>query len=1825
MRLFLSQLFTLTGGYVNTFARKPFKGTKIMRKSILLLSLIFIMGISFAQTRKVAQPTLVIISQVKQTIKVSEMQTVTPEEWQKMIKDAKRKLKDSEREKMKKYSYPQQHDQVMQDSMPASRGSNSPLLTFEGGVSPYYPSDANGSVDSNYYVQTINKTFSIYDKNGTLKAGPIALNSLFNGLPGSTYNDGDPIVLFDDRANRWLITEMSKSGNNDYLMMAVSQSSNPLGAWYAYSFDVDDWPDYPKYGIWRDAYYIGVDKIDNNTEEQEDVFAVEREKMLSGQTAKMVGFLNPDRPNTTYSIAAPVDNDGTFAPTNSPGLFVTFNYSQWNSIKDQLWIYEMHIDWNNISNSTFSRTVALDVASLSLGSGPTQPGGYTLDGLSWYIMNKPVYRNFGSHQVLVCCHTVDGSATVNTGIRWYELMKTEGEWEIRQQGTYSPDNDSRWVGSITMNSNHRIALGYSITGNSTFPGIRYAAQSPTAYASANGLLDIAEETILNGSSLQSNSSRWGDYSNISVDPSNDTVFWYTNQYVGNSGRSTKISKFKFGHLGLSAGFIANTKRSYVNEIVKFDDISYGNPTTWSWSFNPSTVTYAGGTNSSSQNPWVQFSNHGTYSVTLTIGDGNASNSITRASFITIDSACIVANFPWIEDFENGGNIPGCWTQEYVNIYNEDWQFVTGDNGATGYHNSAHSGTYNAYFNKAGAFTRLFLPKLELASLTKPQIDFWYTQDGSFPDGHTEFKVLYKGSESANWIVIKTYSTRQTSWTQDSIVMPYNTNNSYIAFESSINDGGYGILIDDITVKQSTVICEPPLGQESNTRDTSAVVAWIAQLYSPTWQLEYGSAGFILGSGTFVNNISDTSYTITGLSPNTSYDWYVRKNCGSGSYSNWTGPFTFKTTKTPLSFPVSENFENGFVSFVNASGNNVDFTLNGSIYHGGTKSAQNQYSQLNTNYLIMSSFVDISSISYPVLTFWHIAKTEGNGDYCKVQISTDAGSSWRTLPTSSYQGNANNYSAYQRFELNSYTAWSASPVDNTMWKKEKFVLDNFKSDKVMVRFKVYSSNYASYGWYIDDVLIEDETCPGIYPDSLFTSTIQATSAQLRWTEKGPATSWDIEYGLTGFTQGSGTTISGTASNPYTLNYLTVVTTYDWYVRSSCGGGNYSDWSGPETFSTTCNPSALPYFEDFENVSIPAMPQCFTVQDANNDGTTWQTNYFSAFSGSNSAGIATPSGKSSDDWLFTPGFTLQAGVSYQIAFVYATVGGHESVELKYGDYPDKNSMYSTAIWYDDDIISWSWTMGYANVTPSTAKTYYFGFHGINPINTSGFNIDDIYINVNSDSAVWTGSNSNDWYTAANWNNDTIPTTQTEISITATATNFPTVNKLSLAKNVTLESSSSGNASLLGEKMLKISGQFIVKQFLTAGKWHLISAPVKNAVTGDLFLNNNPDIWLQEYFEPDDTWGYITSLTRAMYPGEGFLVWVETGRDTTVTFSGEATSDNLYLDPWSPPQLHFTSSAHGYNLVGNPYISALDWDNQGWDTTGIDGSIWVWNQASGNYAYRNSQGQGSLTNGIIPRTQGFFIRANDPDTYFTIPLSARVHSNQPYYKKSDAELELPYIIVDVSMNDKSDEVWVSFDDSNTEYYVSGKDVYKLNSGKNSPQLWFNHNQNELSILAVPILYNDTRIENLNFKAGETGLHRLLLKKINLMQNFDIYLEDLKLDKTIDFKKEPVYNFEATSYQNPDRFKLHFTNHTADVNIKSKYNKSIIYSSKNKIYINRSKKNNGTMAKIVLLDLLGRKIRDIQSTDRFIKIYVNIHNTFIFVKLTENNTVTTKKVFVE
>lgn len=537
---------------------------------------------------------------------------------------------------------PEGPDPVWQDSPGKLKSTGGNLdLTFDGITSPYSVSDCNGAIGPEHYMLTINSLYAIYDKEGNILAGPTNMNLLFGSVPGANCNDGDPIIIYDEDAERWLAGEFSLCGSTDRMLVAVSTTDDPTGTWHQYSFDVADMPDYEKFGVWRDAYYMGT-----NTSSGTDIYAFERDQMLEGGTAQMIAFDNAWKPNASGLTVPPLDNDGTLAPEGSPGLFIAINDDAWGgSTDDQIWIHELVADWDEPSNSTFTKSQSIDVSPFDSDFGPTwsniiQPGtSQKLDGLIGWVMNRPQYRNFGTYETIVLCHTVDVDQTDHAGVRWYELRREDGgDWTIRQEGTYAPDEHSRWMASIVLNGQNELGIGYSISSDTEYPGLRVTGQSAEEYANASGILNFAEDTLHLGTQSQTNSNRWGDYFNTSIDPLDDQTFWFAGEYKNGSGKKTKVGSFKFSPLTLTAAFSADKEVVCTGGDVSFTNLSFGYPIAWSWSF-------PGGTPDSYEGevpPMITYSEVGSYDVTLIVSDGTDEDIFIEENYIEVKE--VIADF-----------------------------------------------------------------------------------------------------------------------------------------------------------------------------------------------------------------------------------------------------------------------------------------------------------------------------------------------------------------------------------------------------------------------------------------------------------------------------------------------------------------------------------------------------------------------------------------------------------------------------------------------------------------------------------------------------------------------------------------------------------------------------------------------------------------------------------------------------------------------------------------------------------------------------------------------------------------------------------------------------------------------------------------------------------------------------------------------------------------------------------------------------------------------------------------------------------------------------
>jgi len=456
-------------------------------------------------------------------------------------------------------------DPALQDFHGPAAGPG-PKQNFDGvgNVDAVLPPDTNGAIGKSHYIQWVNLSFAIYDKaTGGKVMGPVNGSTLWQGFGGpcETSNDGDPIVLYDHLADRWFMSQFALPGGSQgyWQCIAVSQTDNPQAAWYRYAFKWSDTKlnDYPKFGVWPDGYYMAVNQFTCSffgcAWAGQGVAVFEREKMVLGQPAGMIAKdLYGVDPNLGGML--PADLDAPAPPDGTPNYFVQFDDDAWGYSGDQLEIWAFSVNWSN-GTGTFSPVDMLPTASFDsnlCGYNPCVPQKGTkrrLDPLSDRLMYRLQYRNFGTHQAMVVNHTVDVSGSDRAGIRWYELRdNNDGKgWGIYQQGTYAPaDGNHRWMGSMALDKDGNIALGYSVSGTNVYPSIRYTGRAP---GDPPGTLTLAETSIIEGTGAQTHSSgRWGDYSAMAVDPVDDCTFWYTTEYysaTSSAGWKTRIASFKF--------------------------------------------------------------------------------------------------------------------------------------------------------------------------------------------------------------------------------------------------------------------------------------------------------------------------------------------------------------------------------------------------------------------------------------------------------------------------------------------------------------------------------------------------------------------------------------------------------------------------------------------------------------------------------------------------------------------------------------------------------------------------------------------------------------------------------------------------------------------------------------------------------------------------------------------------------------------------------------------------------------------------------------------------------------------------------------------------------------------------------------------------------------------------------------------------------------------------------------------------------------------------------------------------------------------------------
>ncbi|CAN5339988.1 hypothetical protein BH10ACI3_BH10ACI3_11490 [soil metagenome] len=448
-----------------------------------------------------------------------------------------------------------------------------PSLAFDGlsnfdNINAYsavvIPPDTIGDVGPNHYVQAVNLLVRVFDKSGTAVTAPFKLSQLFAplGTACSSRNDGDPIVLYDPLADRWLISQYCTNFPPFRQMIAISKTGDPTGAYFLYEFVMPNIKlnDFPKFGVWPDGYYMSTEEFTGSDFTGTGAFAFDRAKMLAGDpSAAFIYFSRPSATTARLGNLLPADLDGLCPPTaGSPNVFAGYTATEYGDSQDAIRLFDFHADFADPASSTFTErpesplaVAAFDPTSPDGRTDITQPApGEKLDANSDRLNYRAAYRNFGSSESLVLNQTVRlATDPYRAGVRVYQMRRTNGTFAVTEQSTIGDNVSSRWIGSAAEDNQGNLAVGYNHVTDAKQPSIFYtgklATEPPGTFRD--------EATLMTGTGVQKAFGwRWGDYSGMSVDPADDCTFWMTGEYFTLASEQfsdftwlTRIGKFKF--------------------------------------------------------------------------------------------------------------------------------------------------------------------------------------------------------------------------------------------------------------------------------------------------------------------------------------------------------------------------------------------------------------------------------------------------------------------------------------------------------------------------------------------------------------------------------------------------------------------------------------------------------------------------------------------------------------------------------------------------------------------------------------------------------------------------------------------------------------------------------------------------------------------------------------------------------------------------------------------------------------------------------------------------------------------------------------------------------------------------------------------------------------------------------------------------------------------------------------------------------------------------------------------------------------------------------
>jgi len=692
-------------------------------------------------------------------------------------------------------------------------------------------------------------------------------------------------------------------------------------------------------------------------------------------------------------------------------------------------------------------------------------------------------------------------------------------------------------------------------------------------------------------------------------------------------------------------------------------------------------------------------------------------------------------------------------------------------------------------------------------------------------------------------------------------------------------------------------------------------------------------------------------------------------------------------------------------------------------------------------------------------------------------------------------------------------------------------------------------------------------------------------------------------------------NGTGSfNSSMTGLLPNATTY--YVRAYATNAYGTVYGNQITFQTNCELFNLPLTENFNSSSLPG---CWSTQ---NEGT-GITERWSVSNTSNAGGSAYEMKctyqqvNPATTRLITPAINTTGLTSVKLSFKHMLDAYASGVTLKVQSSTDKIN------WTDE---SWSVSTTANNIAATTVTLFinnnvgsqtYIAFVATGDLYQIDFwYIDNVSVTI-PQANLWTGAANNAWDNTANWDNEQVPASNANVTIPATAPNYPTVNTPTTINKLTIESSATGTGSLLDNGNLTVTNNSSIKRYISGNKWHLLSSPVANALSGVFHLTTGQaDIYIREYDPNSNTWSFITNLTTPLAVGKGYGIWADTQTNSTpdpvVTFNGQFNTGTINI-PLVP---------NAWQVIGNPYPSALNWTLVDKTANLLNsGSAYFWRQSlnggNGGYAAHDGVVASNGATNIIPPMQGFFVKANS--TSLTFDNSMRLHTTQQLYNKSTASLNDMIRITASNGANYTDEALVIFNSNATNGFDTQFDALKLFSNNiNAPEIYTVADNNKLVFnrfgsypAAIPLNVRLGVNANITLTASEFD---------NYDANISIKLEDMLTGTIQDLRQNPSYTFAANIGENNNRFVIHFAQITG-INENNGGNVSI-YAYENTIYVNTNEK----VKDISVYNMLGQLINSVDGNGKSIQtISLKDATAYYIVKVTTDKGVRTEKVFIK